>query len=201
MIKVLIFDLGNVLFFFDQEKSIKEVAKVCRVPEEQIRSILIENGLIYKYEKGEIETTDFLTIFQKKLNKSIDFEKLVMAASDIFTPNDELDLILIKAKRLGLKLVLLSNTNELHYSFLEANFSILKVFDAKVLSYQLKMSKPDKAIFEAAIKVAGTFPEECFLTDDTAENIEAAKQCGIDAVQFKNNLSLKQELSARGIKF
>ena len=39
-------------------------------------------------------------------------------------------------------------------------------------------------------QVAGCRPEECFFTDDIAENIAGAPACGFQAVQFHNRAQL-----------
>jgi HAD superfamily hydrolase (TIGR01509 family) len=59
--------------------------------------------------------------------------------------------------------------------------------------------KPSPEIFQAALKLCGCLPEECFYTDDIAAYVEAARQLGIDAVQFESLAQLQRELKARGI--
>jgi HAD superfamily hydrolase (TIGR01509 family) len=68
-----------------------------------------------------------------------------------------------------------------------------------VLSYEVKAMKPQSAIFQAAVDRAGCRPEECFYTDDIAAYVEAARELGIDAVQFESLGQLQRELTARGI--
>ncbi len=57
--------------------------------------------------------------------------------------------------------------------------------------------KPSPRIYEKAIEAAGCAASECFFTDDIEENVEAAKQMGMDAVQFLSAAQIREELSRR----
>jgi HAD superfamily hydrolase (TIGR01549 family) len=97
------------------------------------------------------------------------------------------------------RVLALSNTNPLHYAMLKENYPILRHFHDNVLSYEVGAAKPEPAIYRAAIDRAGCRAEECFFTDDLAMNIEAARQHGMDAVQFLSPEQLEGELRARGL--
>jgi FMN phosphatase YigB (HAD superfamily) len=61
--------------------------------------------------------------------------------------------------------------------------------------------KPRPEIFQAAIARAGCRAEECFYTDDVAAFVTAARNLGIDAVQFESAAQLEREFAARGIRW
>jgi putative hydrolase of the HAD superfamily len=58
--------------------------------------------------------------------------------------------------------------------------------------------KPDAQIYQEAIERARCRPEECFFTDDIAINVEAARNNGMDAVQFLSAAQIEDELRTRG---
>ena len=60
--------------------------------------------------------------------------------------------------------------------------------------------KPDKKIYEAAIRVSGKAPEALFFTDDREENIEAALRLGIRAHLFRSVPGLVQALREHGVE-
>jgi putative hydrolase of the HAD superfamily len=99
------------------------------------------------------------------------------------------------------RLVLLSNTNAIHFEMVRANYPLLRHFDDLVLSYEVKAMKPDRRIFEIAVERAACRPEECFYTDDIPAFIEGARQLGIDAVRFESAEQLQREMRARGIEW
>ena len=96
-------------------------------------------------------------------------------------------------------MILLSNTNAIHFPWIQQTYPLLRHFHDLVLSYEVKAMKPHPDIYRAAIARAGCRPEECFYTDDIAEFVEGARALGIDAVQFENAAQLERELRAREI--
>jgi putative hydrolase of the HAD superfamily len=99
------------------------------------------------------------------------------------------------------RLLLLSNTNAIHFESLRETHLMLRHFHHLVLSYEVKAMKPQPEIFHSAIALAECRPEECFYTDDIGEYVEAARKLGIDAVQFQSLDQLQGELTARGIRW
>jgi putative hydrolase of the HAD superfamily len=67
-------------------------------------------------------------------------------------------------------------------------------FDQLMFSAQLGATKPDRAIFEAAIERLGRPAEEVLFIDDRAENVEGAREAGLQAVQFTSAAKLREIL-------
>lgn len=62
-----------------------------------------------------------------------------------------------------------------------------------VVSAEEGVIKPDPAIYQTLIKRTGMQPHELLFIDDKFENVEAAKKCGLSAIQFTSaNLLMKQ---------
>ena len=61
------------------------------------------------------------------------------------------------------------------------------------------LRKPEKEIYEIAMQRANANPQECLFIDDLLENIQAAKQIGIEGIHFLSSEQLKQELVHLGI--
>ncbi len=61
-------------------------------------------------------------------------------------------------------------------------------------------AKPEAKIYHEAIARAQCKPEECFFIDDLAVNVEAAREHGMDAVQFLSVEQLDRELRVRGLR-
>ena len=98
-------------------------------------------------------------------------------------PTYKLDLLL----KLREKYVvyLLSNTNEIHWkwsckhAFHYKAFRVEDYFERIFLSYEMKMVKPDVAIFEKLLEESGIDPKETFFIDDSTENCRVAETLGI----------------------
>lgn len=69
------------------------------------------------------------------------------------------------------------------------------LFDDVVLSGQVKLAKPDPAIFQLACHRLGVAPAEAVMIDDAAANCEAARSVGMQAVHYENTARTMASLS------
>ena len=84
------------------------------------------------------------------------------------------------------KLAVLSNTDPLHSAVLEAEFSFLRHFPARIYSWRVGASKPSAAIYQAALDALGVDASEALYIDDIPDYVEAARAIGMDAIRFEN---------------
>ena len=184
MLKALVFDLGNVLVFFDHRIAVRQVAALTAQDPSQVDQFLRQSAEAAAYERGRITTEGFCCAFNERFGIHVDHKELLQAASDIFTPNDPMIAIFEKARARHLTTVLLSNTNEAHFSHLWDRYTFLHHFDALVLSFREEVMKPDQAIFELARRAAHCRAEEALFTDDLAENVAAAEAFGFKGLLY-----------------
>jgi putative hydrolase of the HAD superfamily len=198
MHKAIIFDLGRVLVHFDFQRGYRALEGLCSYPAAEIPGRIFPTGLVQRFETGLTEPRDFYAQFSEQLGLTVDYARFCEIWSSIFTeallPESLLEWLAARYR-----LVLLSNTNPIHFEMIRATFPHLRHFHHLVLSYEVKAMKPQPEIFRAAIDAALCRPEECFFTDDIPEYVEAARRMGIDAVQFESREQIERELRARGI--
>jgi putative hydrolase of the HAD superfamily len=198
--KAVIFDLGRVLVNFDFKRGYRALEGLCPYAAAEIPARLSGTDLVRRFETGLIEPRDFVAEMSAALDLRIDYQQFCAIWSSIFT-----ETLVPEEMLAGLaaryRLVLLSNTNVVHFDGLRVSHPMLRHFHELVLSYEVKAMKPQPEIFQAAIARAGCRAEECFYTDDIAEFIEAARRQGIDAVQFQSLGQLQEELTVRGIRW
>jgi glucose-1-phosphatase len=198
MLKCLIFDLGRVLIPFDFHRGYEGMSRRCGLDSEEVRARIKSLNLVGPYETGLIETREFIDAVNRSLGVEMSDAEFAEIWGAIFLPETLLPEALIADLKSRFRLVLLSNTNELHFNLVSARYPILRHFHARVLSYEKKAMKPDPRIYEAAIAAAECRAEECFFTDDIADYVEGAKRMRIDAVQFENEAQIRRELMLRG---
>jgi putative hydrolase of the HAD superfamily len=200
MYKAIIFDLGRVLVDFDFERGFQALESFCPYDAAEIRRRIAATDLGERFETGLIEPPDFVAQFSGILDLHMDYAGFCRLWSSIFT-----DPLIPEAMLEGLaaryRLVLLSNTNVIHFETIRANYPLLRHFHERILSYEVHAMKPRREIFQAALECCGCRPEECFYTDDIAAYVEAARRLGMDAVQFESLAQLERELKARGIRW
>jgi 2-haloacid dehalogenase/putative hydrolase of the HAD superfamily len=71
--------------------------------------------------------------------------------------------------------------------------------DGLVISGELRLAKPDPAIYRAACERFGRRPEDFLFVDDSAANIAAARGLGFDVHHFTDPAALRPALEARGL--
>ncbi|MCJ7486149.1 MAG: HAD-IA family hydrolase, partial [Candidatus Aminicenantes bacterium] len=104
-------------------------------------------------------------------------------------------------KAAGYKTLLLSNTDSERFVFVRHRFPEIMFFDDYVLSYELKLLKPDPAIYLAAARLAGTLPGECVFIDDMEENIAGAVATGLAGIHYRPETDLAAELKKLNLNF
>jgi putative hydrolase of the HAD superfamily len=104
-----------------------------------------------------------------------------------------------KASSFSPRLVLLSNTDSLHFEYIREAFPEIFIFDEYVLSYETGSLKPETEIYNNALKQAGISPEEAVFIDDLEENVKAADRLGMKGILYRKGMDLRLELSRYGI--
>jgi len=199
MHKAIFFDLGRVLIQFDFRRGYRALEGLCPYAAEEIPKRLAGSGVVERFETGLVEPRDFVAQTSAILELKVGYDEFRQIWSSIFT--DELvPESMLEGLRRKYKLVLVSNTNALHFEMLSVAFHhLLRHFDHLVLSHEVRAMKPRPEIYQAALDYAGCPPEECFYTDDIADYVAAARSMGIDGVVFESCSQLEGELRRRGI--
>ena len=151
----------------------------------QLQTGFNRKDFLEQYELGNISTAEFrkgirLSSGQDFSDDDIDKAWISMLGE---VPPYKLELLLSLRKRFNL--FLLSNTNEIHWQWIEKNcfnykgYHVADFFEKVYLSYELHMQKPDAEIFEYVLNDAGIYPEESFLVDDARVNCRMAGMMGI----------------------
>ena len=203
----LFFDLGRVLLDFCHDRMVRQMAAVAEVSEAAMRQALMPAGeptrgdVQWRFESGLVSEDAYFEHLCETLGVVPDPAALDRAASDIFTPIDLSMRLVEDLAAAGLRRGRRSNTNPVLWRFfMNGRYPTLnRVFEPALGSFHLRSMKPDAAIYEAAAARVGVAPERIFFTDDRAENVEAAKAHGWDAVVFTGAGSLRRELAARGV--
>lgn len=201
MIRTIIFDLGKVLVPFDFRLGYERIAPLagCKASDVPVR--LRENDLVTRFESGLIEPQAFVDEVSRMFKLKLSYEEFGEIWSCIFLPETLIPESLVEALHRRYRVVLLSNTNGIHFPMVQDRYPILRHFDEYVLSHEVRALKPSPKIYEAAVRAAQCRPEECFFTDDIPAYVEGARKYGIDAVQFQSADQIERELKKRGVEW
>jgi len=200
MIKTVIFDLGGVIVPFDFSRAYRRMERLCSLDETEIKRRISATDIAIRLESGAVAPRDFVAELGGLLECPLDYDEFRELWSSIFFPETLIPDSLLESIKGRRRLLLLSNTNAIHFEMIRANYGLLGHFDHYVLSYEVGALKPSPRIYEEAIRHAQCAPQECFFTDDIPAYVEAAKKAGIDAVQFQGLEQLRGEMLQRGIE-
>jgi len=201
VIKTLIFDLGNVIVPFDFKRGYVKMAHLCPYPAAEIPMRIGSTDLVHRFERGEVAPEPFVEELCRLLELRVTYGEFCDLWTSIFLPETLIPESFLAKLRTSYRLLLLSNTNAIHFGMIEEKYPIVQRFDDLVLSYRVGAMKPSEEIYRAAILQARCSPEECFFTDDIPLFVEAARNTGIDAAQFQSLDKLEADLRARGVEW
>jgi putative hydrolase of the HAD superfamily len=201
--KFIYFDLGNTLVYFDHWVACRQMAEVAGVSADDVWQIVFASDLEHRYESGLLDDRQFYDAFCRAIGKQLDYQRLLVAGSDIFWLNHSLLPVVAQINSAGYPLGILSNTSPAHWAWVTAGrFAIVnQAFEIAALSYQLGACKPEPKIYAGAAELAGVATAEILLIDDMPENVAGAKQAGFDAIAYTTTPALVEELHRRGVEF
>lgn len=204
MTKNIIFDIGNIIAYYDHEEAINGFAK----NEEEKKFIMdnIVNSPEWKgyslVDIGLITWDDVIKIIQDRTNNTHD--QLIEDYCHkhykyLYVQENMLNLIKdLKSK--GYKVYLLSNTNAEATSHINKS-NLIELVDGYVLSHLEHQVKPYQGIYKTLVNRYNLVPEESIFIDDRLDNCETAKLLGMDAINANPNdyNDLITKLNEKGI--
>ncbi len=199
-IKAVIFDLGNVLIYFDAVKAAKRFAEEANVPLERVWAHFFISRIEKMYTRGRITTREFYEHSRRAFQSDIDFKKFSWLWNDIFRENRGIQPVLKRLSR-RYPLYLISNTNELHFNHVRKKFpQVFKHFRRAFPSHRLGHRKPDPRVYWKVLRTIGLKPEQTIFVDDMPKFIKAAKKVGMEGIQFRSNRQLATDLRRLGLE-
>ena len=184
---------------FDFERGYQRLAAISSLSTDEIRNRIRATGLVPRFETGLVEPEVFVAEIAHALGTQLSVTEFSEIWNSIFLPETLIPEQMLITLKKRYRLVLLSNTNVLHFAGLEAAYPLLRHFDANVLSFQVGMMKPDAEIYLIAAEVAQCPPAACLFIDDLPENVEGARQVGMQAVIFTSRPQLEKDFEKLGV--
>tara|TARA_B110000285_G_scaffold233391_1_gene307082 strand:- start:2471 stop:3091 length:621 start_codon:yes stop_codon:yes gene_type:complete len=196
-IKAIIFDYGGVLINIDYQATIDAFNVLGSLDFEEMYSQASQADLFNQFETGKISGQYFINQLLDYLPSGTSPNLVVNGWNEMIkdVPLDRIELLL-RLKNEGYKVILLSNTNELHIELADRrwnssyNQSPKEVFDAVYYSHEVKMRKPNKEIFEFVCREQQLNPSDFLFIDDSIQHIEGAKSIGINAILLEKDQSI-----------
>ena len=184
-ITTIIFDIGNVLVDFRWKEFIAEFGY-----DEETQKRIAEASVLTKdwneYDRGVLTQSEILDRFaandpgiEKEIRRTYNSLTGLLKQYDYTKP------WIRELKEKGYRVLYLSNFSEMADIDCAEEMDFVPLTDGGILSYKVKIIKPEQRIYELLTDTYGLIPEECLFFDDTPANVEAGARHGYNAHVFK----------------
>ena len=200
MIKTIFFDIGGVLIDIHPERTYQYLSDSADVEVSMVKESFPWDAHD-QYERGTINNEDWFITYKESLPQPCCLKRSdFWNAWKLLLGEEKNTVNILEALNKQYSIWLLSNTNPKHIQDeIEKRYLFPSLVNGAVYSFDVGVRKPEKEIYEIAMQRANANPQECLFIDDLLENIQAAKQIGIEGVHFISSEQLKQELVRLGI--
>ncbi|MEW6388756.1 MAG: HAD family phosphatase [Thermodesulfobacteriota bacterium] len=192
-IRAIAFDLGNVLIKVDHLRFCRRLARLADRTPEEVYADVFATGLEPGYDTGRLSSREFYQRVISHFQVNLPYPQFCSWWNDIFDPMEGMA-ELIEDLKARYPLILVSNTNALHFPYICRRFPLVHHCRGFILSYRVGSRKPEAAIYQALIRETGRPPEQCLFIDDKSSFVEAAKTHGLTAWRFTSTQEFLQDL-------
>lgn len=206
-LRAVVFDYGMVLTGPPDPEAHAALLRITGLPPDRFETLYWADR--HAYDEGKLTGIEFWQKFLRDadLNLAPEAPRSIVPQSFVeelnqwdarmwTTQNPAMLAWQLKLKERGFLTAILSNMGDSVLANMKRKFDWLSRFNVLAWSYQLRMAKPDPAIYRHVLKELGTQPEETLFLDDKLINIEAARALGIQAIQFSTVQKLREDLVA-----
>ena len=200
MIRNILFDMGNVLIYFDRNLFMDRLG----VAEEDKKLLMREVFLSVEWvrmDRGSMVEADAVKSCCARLPERLHnaAEKLIQMWDRPILPIPGMYELIEELKAKGYGIYLLSNASLRQHEYwprIEAS----RFFDGTLISADEGVIKPQPEIYRLILERFNLLAEECFFIDDVPANIEGALYCGIPGAVFYNDVEyLRRNLRSAGV--
>jgi putative hydrolase of the HAD superfamily len=154
------------------------------------------------YDRGDVSAEEYWLKLAAQTNSLIDSKQIEILREvevEIWAhPNPGMFEWVSQMRAAGIKTGLLSNMPWDLVTHVRKNCSWLDNFTFTTLSAEVRLIKPDPAIYEHTLHGLGVSAGETLFVDDREPNIRTARTLGMHAIQFQSVAQLKGDLEALG---
>jgi len=199
-VRAVILDYGKVLARCPTVEEFGRMAKMFNVSFESFLELWESSRNLY--DRGDITADEYWLRLAAKTNTSLDPEQIKILRQvevEIWCHlyPDMLDW-LVRLHQTSIKTALLSNMPLDLAAHVRANCRWMDNFTFKTLSAEVRLIKPEPAIYEHTLRGLGVAAKEALFVDDREPNLQAAQALGIHTLLFTSVAHFSDDLEALG---
>ena len=183
IIKTIIFDMYGVILKESKGNFIPYMRNYFPPSEhDRIKRLIRADKLFSKAQKGEITSDEFLT--------ALGFEHLQFHMRNYienYLTIDEGFYCFAESRKGTYNYALLSNDVSDWSKYIREFYNLNKYFPVNIISADVRCRKPDARIYEITLNNLGIPASDCIFIDNSVENLNAAREFGIDTILFNRD--------------
>jgi epoxide hydrolase-like predicted phosphatase len=192
MIKVVIFDLGGVLFTNGTKQFITFLSQQYNLDRELVKDVL-DGDLGSQYREGKINRDTFWKQTLEKLKINVDIDRL----EEQWINGYELiagtkDIIFELNKQY--KVYYLSDNVRERVEKINNRYNFLQWFEDGIFSHEVGVRKPNPEIYKYALQKINVEPHEAIFIDDKPSALAPAHEMGMKTILFESPEQVRNQL-------
>ena len=183
MIKAVAFDLGNVLCKLDRDSCNAALAMHSPLSADEVGTLLWGGHLELDSETGRVDSHEYFGRIKELIHgdQSWHYEEFCNEYMNALIPHPPGEQAVVRARELGLRVFILSNTSFLHSRFIFSREILATIPELYAFSYKVGVMKPNPAIWHWLLERSGLRAEECLYFDDVPAYCKAGASLGFQA--------------------
>ena len=185
-IRALILDFGGVISLPQNSKKLYNILQTSNLEHNDFMKVYLNQRA--NYDNGQITGKQYwLNIlqyygFESKIPKIPNLIKEDIASWTVI--NDSMIQFISEIRGKFFKLAIISNMNNDVLEYLRVNFRWFELFDELIFSCEVGINKPNREIYKICLRELNLSACDCLFVDDSLENVRAAKELDMHAIQF-----------------
>jgi FMN phosphatase YigB (HAD superfamily) len=184
--RVLLVDLGGVLFSFDHERRLNVLGECLGLPPDRTDELLWRSGFSADCDAGRYrDAASIRAQIRRITGYNGSDEDLDAAWCSAFRPDP--DVIEALTRHRGDRRGVFTNNGPWEQEVLTKLYpNAFQPFEHLFFCGRLTASKPDPAVYRQVAGLLAVLPGQISFADDSADNVQAALACGWNAVCYRS---------------
>ncbi|WP_249143064.1 HAD family phosphatase [Bradyrhizobium liaoningense] len=199
-IKLVLFDLDNVLCEYDRGRRVAFLAELAGTTNEFVYKAIWETGFELLGDSGALDAADYLRGFGERIGYPLSLDEWVEARRRSMQA-DRAMLEIVRRLRETVDIAILTNNTTLVSDHIEKLLPELRpLFGSGIYtSAQFKAAKPDPRCYRLCLSELQATPETVLFVDDLMANVAGAREAGLFAHRHTSMEAFRQALSEYGL--
>ena len=183
MIKAVAFDLGNVLCKLDRDSCNAALAVHSPLSADEVGRLLWGGQLEHDSETGRFDSHEYFRRIKEVIrgDQAWEYDDFSIEYMNALVPHPAGEQAVVRARELGLRVFVISNTSFLHSRFIFSREILATIPELYAFSYKIGVMKPHPDMWRWLLERSSLAAEECIYFDDVPAYCKAGASLGFQA--------------------